>query len=74
MRQIGTHNFGAYAWKMLIDGHIIKADPLSKEPGNLVIAGRIHPEKLAPNRFAGLENVEPALILIENKMKLGIAR
>ena len=26
MRQIGTHNFGAYARKMLIDGYIIKVD------------------------------------------------
>ena len=26
MRQLGTHNFGAYARKMLIDGYIIKAD------------------------------------------------
>ena len=26
MQQIGTHNFGAYARKMLIDGYIIKVD------------------------------------------------
>ena len=26
MRQLGTHNFGAYARKMLIDGDIIKVD------------------------------------------------
>ena len=26
MRQWGTHNFGAYARKMLIDGYIIKVD------------------------------------------------
>ena len=26
MEQIGTHNFGAYARKMLIDGYIIKVD------------------------------------------------
>ena len=26
MRQLGTHNFGAYARKMLIDGYIIKID------------------------------------------------
>ena len=26
MRQLGTHNFGAYAHKMLIDGYIIKVD------------------------------------------------
>ena len=26
IRQLGTHNFGAYARKMLIDGYIIKVD------------------------------------------------
>ena len=26
MRHLGTHNFGAYARKMLIDGYIIKVD------------------------------------------------
>ena len=26
MRQLGTHNFGAYDRKMLIDGYIIKVD------------------------------------------------
>ena len=26
MRQLGTHNFGAYSRKMLIDGYIIKVD------------------------------------------------
>ena len=26
MRQLGAHNFGAYARKMLIDGYIIKVD------------------------------------------------
>ena len=26
MRQLGTHNFSAYARKMLIDGYIIKVD------------------------------------------------
>ena len=26
MHQLGTHNFGAYARKMLIDGYIIKVD------------------------------------------------
>ena len=30
MRQLGTHNFGAYARKMLIDGYIIKVDTPSK--------------------------------------------
>ena len=26
MKQLGTHNFGAYARKMLIDGYVIKVD------------------------------------------------
>ena len=26
MRQLGTHNFGAYTRKMLIDGYIIKVN------------------------------------------------
>ena len=26
MRQLGTHNFGVYARKMLLDGYIIKVD------------------------------------------------
>ena len=26
MRQLGTHNFGAYARKMLIDGYIVNVD------------------------------------------------
>lgn len=31
MRQLGTHNFGAYARKMLIDGYIIKVDYTEKK-------------------------------------------
>ena len=30
MRQLGTHNFGAYARKMLIDGYIIKGTTPSR--------------------------------------------
>jgi threonine dehydrogenase-like Zn-dependent dehydrogenase len=33
----------------------------------LVMAGRIHPEKLITHRFVGLENVEPALMLMKDK-------
>ena len=33
MRQLGTHNFGAYARKMLIDGYIIKGLHRAKEAG-----------------------------------------
>ena len=36
MRQLGTHNFGAYTRKMLIDGCIIKVD--STEQKNLAAA------------------------------------
>ena len=36
MRQLGTHNFGAYARKMLIDGYIIKVD--YTEPKKLAAA------------------------------------
>ena len=31
MRQLRTHNFGAYARKMLIDGYIIKVDYTEQE-------------------------------------------
>ena len=34
---------------------------------NLVMTGRIHPEKLITHRFVGLENVEPALMLMKDK-------
>lgn len=34
---------------------------------SLVMAGRIHPEKLVTHRFKGLENVEPALMLMKDK-------
>lgn len=34
---------------------------------SLVMAGRIHPEKLVTHRFVGLENVEPALMLMKDK-------
>ena len=34
---------------------------------NLVMAGRIHPEKLITHRFVGFENVEEALMLMKDK-------
>ncbi len=34
---------------------------------SLVMTGRIHPEKLVTHRFVGLENVEPALMLMKDK-------
>ena len=33
----------------------------------LVTAGRIHPERLITHRFSGLEQVEPALMLMKDK-------
>lgn len=34
---------------------------------DLVMSGRIHPEKLITHKFVGLENVEPALMLMKDK-------
>lgn len=34
---------------------------------SLVMTGRIHPEKLITHKFVGLENVEPALMLMKDK-------
>lgn len=34
---------------------------------DLVMSGRIHPEKLITHKFFGLENVEPALMLMKDK-------
>lgn len=39
----------------------------SEHLARLVQTGRIHPEKLITHRFCGLENVEPALMLMKNK-------
>ena len=44
MRQLGTHNFGAYTRKMLIDGCIIKVD--YTEQKNLA-AGRFYDADVA---------------------------
>jgi len=33
----------------------------------LIQTGRIHPEKLITHKFHGLENVEPALMLMKDK-------
>ena len=34
---------------------------------DLVMSGRIHPEKLITHKFVGLENVELALMLMKDK-------
>ena len=39
----------------------------SEKLANLVMSGRIHPEKLITHRFNGLESVEPALMLMKDK-------
>ena len=33
----------------------------------MIQIGRIHPEKLITHKFHGLENVEPALMLMKDK-------
>ena len=52
MRQLGTHNFGAYARKMLIDGYIIKVDYTEqKEAGCRRQQSRLeHQPRLPPHQ------------------------
>ena len=60
MRQLGTHNFGAYARKMLIDGYIIKVDYTEQKKLAAAVsraattaeagAGHSQPEKTPPLR------------------------
>ncbi len=47
----------------LMPGGRLRAEKLAR----LVMAGRIHPEKLITHTFHGLENVEPALMLMKDK-------
>lgn len=47
----------------LIPGGRLRMEKLS----DLVMSGRIHPEKLITHKFVGLENVEPALMLMKDK-------
>ena len=56
MSQLGTHNFGAYARKMLIDGYIIKVDyteqkklaaAVSHAAANINQAGRFYAADIA---------------------------
>ena len=47
----------------LMPGGRLRAEKLA----NLVMTNRIHPEKLITHRFNGLENVEPALMLMKDK-------
>jgi len=47
----------------LMPGGRLRSEKLAR----LVETGRIHPEKLITHRFTGLENVEPALMLMKDK-------
>lgn len=47
----------------LMPGGRLRSEKLAR----LVMANRIHPEKLVTHRFTGLENVEPALMLMKDK-------
>ena len=47
----------------LMPGGRLRMEKLAR----LVMTGRIHPEKLVTHRFVGLENVEPALMLMKDK-------
>jgi len=47
----------------LMPGGRLRSEKLAR----LVEVGRIHPEKLITHRFEGLENVEPALMLMKDK-------
>ena len=49
----------------LMPGGRLRSEKLAR----LVMENRIHPEKLITHRFTGLENVEPALMLMKDKPK-----
>lgn len=50
-------------WGGLMPGGRLRSEKLAR----LVQTGRIHPEKLITHKFKGLENVEPALMLMKDK-------
>ena len=47
----------------LMPGGRVRSEKLAR----LIVSKRIHPEKLITHRFTGLENVEPALMLMKEK-------
>ena len=47
----------------LMPGGRLRSEKLAR----LIQSGRIHPEKLITHTFHGLENVEPALMLMKDK-------
>ena len=65
MRQLGTHNFGAYARKMLIDGYIIKVD-YTEQKKLAATVSRVATRIFRELKYSGL--------IIRKKAGLGQAR
>lgn len=55
--------------KQIVGGLMPGGRLRSEKLARLVVANRIHPEKLITHTFHGLENVEPALMLMKDKPK-----
>ena len=53
--------------KLITGGLMPGGRARSEKLARLVTTGRIHPEKLITHTFHGLENVEPALMLMKDK-------
>lgn len=53
--------------KQIVGGLMPGGRLRSEKLARLVMANRIHPEKLITHTFTGLENVEPALMLMKDK-------
>jgi len=53
--------------KQIVGGLMPGGRLRSEKLARLVVTGRIHPEKLITHTFKGLENVEPALMLMKDK-------
>ena len=53
--------------KKIVGGLMPGGRRRSEKLARLVTASRIHPERLITHRFEGLENVEPALMLMKDK-------
>ncbi len=53
--------------KQIVGGLMPGGRLRSEKLARLVLSARIHPEKLITHRFNGLENVEPALMLMKDK-------
>ncbi len=55
------------AHKQIVGGLMPGGRLRSEKLARLVMANRIHPERLITHTFTGLENVEPALMLMKDK-------